>query len=708
MRISATLFLAGLCPVVFAQSQSNLAVPGCEAMPEVRQVLEEKLGDKVTENMKNSDQEPLERQVLGDLIAKYPRELEPNLRLIQDIGWMDPAAYPALTARYIKQAEQHPDDPLALYLAADVLRGKDTPRAIQLLEKAKTLAPNFAWPDWMLADIHASGKLADKKKAAVELAAFFTACPSSTSGRAEWTLSRIGTKQTQASVAVALRARLAKETDPQRLRDYSVLWGLEFRTRPPQEHDALRKQVAADLQRLESMNPSPDAAWLVFLKNGYKQSGASKETITAMEDRVIKAFPHSEEAYGIVSQRWKKDHKEPEDQKDAAAWKEYNAEYYAALKTWIAQFTEDHQLQQTGWFYAIADDPDISESEGLHALDEYVEEVSDYNAPNPSGYTYAASFLVDHKWQPDRALELINVAAKWASIIEANDADDDLTPDDEKQRLEWRTWPELERLGVMLRAAKQAGKPGVAEKWKASIEGPVPSDDKLVSSYWLNRARLAALEGHKADALIFYQQALFTRQETPKPYHGRLQDDLMDEARAVWNDTGGTEAAWNVWKTPPAGKAPELAEGRWEKATKTMPQFEMADLTGKTWRLKNIEGKSLLINVWATWCGPCQAELPHLEKLYEKVKDRSDVQILTLNIDQDLGLVAPFVKDKGFTFPVLPAYSFVLSLLDSVAIPQNWIVDPKGAWRWSQMGFDASDAQWADTVVAKLQSVKSE
>jgi thiol-disulfide isomerase/thioredoxin len=88
-----------------------------------------------------------------------------------------------------------------------------------------------------------------------------------------------------------------------------------------------------------------------------------------------------------------------------------------------------------------------------------------------------------------------------------------------------------------------------------------------------------------------------------------------------------------------------------------MPAFEMGDLSGKTWRIKNLEGKAVLINVWATWCGPCQAELPKLEKLYQQMKDRSDFQILTFNIDSDLGLVAPFVKDKGFTFPVLPAYS---------------------------------------------------
>jgi len=705
MRIFVPLLLAA-SPALFAQS--TLTVPGCEAPPEIRQVLENKLGEKVTADMKNSDQEPLERQVLGDLIAKYPRELEPHRRFIRDIRWMDPEAYPAVVDTYVKQAEQHPDDPLALYLAATVLNGKDTPRAIKLLEGAKSKAPDFAWPDLTLAGIHASGKLADKKKAAVEVAAFFTACPSSTDGSAQWTLSRAGTPEMQAHVAAALRARLAKETDPKRLREYATLWGMEFRTHPPQEHDALRKQVASDLQRLESVNPSPDAGWLILLRDGYKQSGATAETVTAMEDRVIKAFPHSGEAYGIVYDRWKKIHKEPEDQKDVAAWKEYNAENYAALKTWMAQFTEDRGLQHMYWFYAVSNDPGISESEGLRAFNDYLAEVTDYNAPSSWNYLSAASFLAEHKWQPERAIELARVAQKWIAVGRAHGTNDNRTPDEAKEQQEQDTYVDQELAGIILRAAKLAAKPAEAESLKASIDGPPPTDAKMLSGYWLNRARLAALESRKADALTFYEQALFTRERAPQFYRGRLQDDLIEEARAVWNDTGGSEVAWNVWKTLPAGKTQELAEGRWEKATKTMPAFELADLSGKTWRLKNLEGKAVLINVWATWCGPCNMELPHLQKLYEKLKDRPDVQIVTFNFDEDLGLVAPFLKEKGFTFPVLPAYSFVLSVLDSVAIPQNWILDPKGAWRWSQLGYDASDSQWADTVIAKLQTVKTE
>ncbi|MCA1605033.1 MAG: TlpA family protein disulfide reductase [Acidobacteria bacterium] len=136
-----------------------------------------------------------------------------------------------------------------------------------------------------------------------------------------------------------------------------------------------------------------------------------------------------------------------------------------------------------------------------------------------------------------------------------------------------------------------------------------------------------------------------------------------------------------------------------------MPAFELSDVTGKTWRMKELGGKSVLINVWATWCGPCRAELPYLQKLYEKVKNRQDVQILTFNFDDNPGVITPYMKENGFAFPVLPAYDFVTGVLDSIAIPQNWIVDPKGVWRWTQMGF-GGDPTWEESMLRKLESVK--
>jgi thiol-disulfide isomerase/thioredoxin len=705
MRVHIAALLAILAPPLFAQAPQPL--PNCEPQPEVRRILDEKLSEDTLKRLKFPERVSFRRHILEDLIAKYPREVEPYRRLIQATKQEDTDHYPALADRYRKEAERHPDDPVALYVAGLALSGRNTELSVQMLEQSRSKAKDFAWPALALANIYAPGtKRADKKKSAEEIAIFFDACPSSTDAEAQHRL-RAGSNELQAHVAKSVRSRLAAETDPKRLRDYEILWGLEFRTNLPREHELVRKQVAADLKRLDSTSPKQDAAWLVFLKNGYKQAGASPETVAAREDRVIQAFPHSDEAYQIVRERWEKAHKEPEDQTDASAWTRYLTEYRAALKGWIARFTDSPELQHEEWFDAVCYDPDVPPDEGLHALDDYLAYVAAYQQPSIPTFLHAAAFLVDHNFEPRRVFDLLRDSDKLVDQWHARMLGDNRSAEEEDV---WAANEIIRRqlaAGYVLVAARLAEQPAEAQRLKPFIERELPAKSwpNIETQYWLNRGRLAALEGSKADALTYYQKALHARKKPPDAYQGRVIDLLMDEARALWKQMGGTETAWNIWSKPPAAKIQELAESGWKKPEKPMPAFELADLSGKTWRLKSLEGRAVLINVWATWCGPCQRELPHLEKLYEQVKDRADLQILTLTIDEDLGVVAPFMKEKGYTFPVLPAYSFVSGLLDLVAIPQNWIVDTKSEWRWTGAP-SVSDAEWETAMLKQLESAK--
>ncbi len=703
MRIS--LFLAALSSLA-GISAAQPSLPGCEPRPEVRQVFQSQLKSLDLDKLKYADQVARQYEVLDGLIAKFPREVEPYRRLISFVHY-ETDDYPALQARYREQAKQHPDDPVALYLAGAVLFHTDTPESIRLLTAANAAAPNFAWPNLQLAEIHASGKQVDKKKAGEYLAAFFSACPASADRTAHWLLALVGdNQQLQASVARDLRKRLTAETDLEALKQYENLWGLEFRVRPPQEHPALRQQVSEDLKRLEALNSKPDGSWMAFLRNGYKQSDASEAVRNALDDRIVKEFPSSEIAYTITYQRWEKTHPEPEDQRDLKAWTAYNQADKEALQGWIHQFTDVPVLSRQTWFYAVFYDDSIPEKEGIAVAENYLKASLDYERPSSDVYTNAAEYLLLHKWEPKRALELLRKAQPLlAKEMEQESREDNRAPDKQEQADKYAVYQRQNLAGLTLRAARLAGKPTEAQALRAWIEGPKPNAPTRESDYWLNRARLAVLENRKADGLTYYQLAMQTRVTPAAPWRGKLHDDLTDEARALWKDMGGTEVAWTVWSKPPVAKAPELAEGRWEKAKKQIPAFELADLSGKTWKLKTLEGKTLLINLWATWCGPCNAELPHFQKLYEKVKDRPDFQILTFNIDEDLGLVEPFMKEKGYTFPVLPAYGLVVNLLDGFAIPQNWVVDPAGVWRWTQHGFGA-EANWIDDMIQRLESMK--
>jgi thiol-disulfide isomerase/thioredoxin len=700
------LLLAAGCAALFAQPSA--ALPGCEARPEVRRILDEKLSQETLQEMKFTERVALRRDVLEDLIAKYPRESEPYRRLLQATREDDTDHYTALADRFRKQAASQPDDPLALYVAGLALSGIDTPASIHFLERARSQAPNFAWPALELADIYNPGtKRPDKQRSAEQIAAFFAVCPSSTDANAQHRLGVAGTSELQARVAAAVRARLATETDPRRLRDYAALWGLEFRAHPPQEHDALRKQVAEDLKRLESLNPKPDAGWLIFLKNGYRKGGAPPETITAKEDRVIQAFPHSDEAYGIVRERWEAAHKEPDDQKDAVAWAKYNREYRAALRGWMARFTDSRELQHEEWFSSTQWDLDVPAEEELRAMDDYLAYTAAYERPFIRYALQAASFLLDRNLQPRRVFDLLQGSDKLIDQWYFSLLGDNLSAEAEEHWLSNEVIDRQVAAGRILVAARLADEPAAAERFRPFIEREPPANSwpSIEELYWKNRGRLAALEERKADALTYYQKALHARKNPPQPYEGRIIDDTVDEARALWKRLGGTETAWAVWSQLPAARIRESAESGWKKPTKTMPAFELADLSGKTWSLKSLGGKAVLINVWATWCVPCKAELPHLQKLYEKVKDRKDLQILTLTIDEDLGAVAPFLKEKGYTFPVLPAYGLLTGQLAVETIPQNWILDTKGEWSWTGMP-DGPDVEWEAAMLKQIESVK--
>lgn len=67
------------------------------------------------------------------------------------------------------------------------------------------------------------------------------------------------------------------------------------------------------------------------------------------------------------------------------------------------------------------------------------------------------------------------------------------------------------------------------------------------------------------------------------------------------------------------------------------------------------------------------------------------MQFLTLNMDDNPGLIAPFMKEHELSFAVLPAYSYVTDTLKVFGIPQNWIVDSKGVVRLKGIGYDSSE-----------------
>ncbi len=99
--------------------------------------------------------------------------------------------------------------------------------------------------------------------------------------------------------------------------------------------------------------------------------------------------------------------------------------------------------------------------------------------------------------------------------------------------------------------------------------------------------------------------------------------------------------------------------------------------------------------------------MPHLQKLYEKIADRKDVQVVSFNVDDNVGILAPFVKEKKLTFPVIPASALMEELVPMLGIPLNWIVDAQGVVRFEAVGFGGDGDKWTEQLLATIDKLKA-
>ncbi len=117
------------------------------------------------------------------------------------------------------------------------------------------------------------------------------------------------------------------------------------------------------------------------------------------------------------------------------------------------------------------------------------------------------------------------------------------------------------------------------------------------------------------------------------------------------------------------------------------PDFTLKSAEGRNLRLQEQRGQVVLVNFWASWCGPCKQEMPHLNRIYDKYRT-SGFTLLAVNIDDDPRHGAATAAKWGLKFPVLlDAEKSVTRLYDLGAMPATVRIDRDGRVRYLHRGY---------------------
>lgn len=188
------------------------------------------------------------------------------------------------------------------------------------------------------------------------------------------------------------------------------------------------------------------------------------------------------------------------------------------------------------------------------------------------------------------------------------------------------------------------------------------------------------------------------------------------------NGCGGT-ANVNSNTVPPPSPSPsaslptnvsqEKAPSEYPPLADSVAHADLKNMDGSTFKIADKRGQVLLINMWATWCGPCLSEMPSFVAMKKKYGDRG-FEILGLDADDDsehlMDDINDVIKQKGLNYPVVfsdaKTQGALLNISKFGGIPQSFIVDQDGNLRAVFKGANPENVKKMDEIVAGLVSSK--
>jgi len=136
------------------------------------------------------------------------------------------------------------------------------------------------------------------------------------------------------------------------------------------------------------------------------------------------------------------------------------------------------------------------------------------------------------------------------------------------------------------------------------------------------------------------------------------------------------------------------------------PDFTLKTLDGQEIVLSQLKGKVVLLDFWATWCGPCREAIPHLIQLYKAYRENG-FEVVGMSLDKGDGeVVRNFAKSMDIPYPIVMATEEVVRNYRVTSIPTTFIIDKEGTIRQRITGFNSTISQQMTSQVTDLTSEK--